>query len=82
MEKQEGRKSVYINVSVSPILKEELEELVKAGYFSNLSDAVRYAIHQMLAEFRAKGKLKPKREGDIEKRSEARIVSEEEREVD
>jgi|Deesub1362B_J571_1020462.scaffolds.fasta_scaffold00075_104 Arc/MetJ-type ribon-helix-helix transcriptional regulator len=55
------RKSVYINVSLSPILKSELEQLVNQGYFSNVSDAVRYAIHDMLAKFRAEGKLKPKK---------------------
>ncbi len=55
------RKSEQLNISVSPYIKEQLEELVKVGYFSNVLDAVRWAIAKMLAEFEAQGKLKPKK---------------------
>ena len=56
---EEVRKSIQLNITMSPILKQELQELVERGYFANVSDAARYAIHEMLARFRAEGKLKP-----------------------
>ncbi|WP_456478168.1 ribbon-helix-helix domain-containing protein [Geoglobus ahangari] len=75
-----SRKSEYVNISVSPILKQELEELVELGYFSNVSDAVRYAIHEMLARFRAEGKLPPKTAQ--ERIRNAQLVEEREGEVE
>lgn len=51
------RKSIQLNIAVSPLIYERLKELVELGYFSNVSDAVRYAIHKMIAEFEVEGKL-------------------------
>lgn len=80
----EQRKSVYVNVSLSPVLKDELHRLVEEGYFSNISDAVRYAIHEMLAKFRVEGKLKPKRppESAEERIKHAQLVEEREGETE
>ncbi len=72
------RKSVYVNISLSPILKEELQELVELGYFSNISDAVRYAIHEMLAKFRAEGKLRKPPEDAQERIKNATLIEENE----
>ncbi len=52
------RKSKQLNISVSPYLDEKLEELVKIGLFSSKSDAVRWAIAKMIADFEVKGVLK------------------------
>ena len=67
--KVEGdRKSVQLNISVSPYLKKRLEELVERGLFSNVSDAVRYAIMKLLAEVEAQEISRKKIEKDKEKR--------------
>ncbi|AIY89936.1 ribbon-helix-helix domain-containing protein [Geoglobus acetivorans] len=69
-----------MNITVSPILKRELEELVERGYFSNVSDAVRYAIHEMLARFRAEGRLPP--DSAEERIRHARLIEEREGELE
>ncbi|ADB58797.1 hypothetical protein Arcpr_1753 [Archaeoglobus profundus DSM 5631] len=56
------RKSVQLNITVSPLIYERLKELVELGYFSSVSDAVRYAIHKMIAELEIQGKLPKKGE--------------------
>jgi len=64
------RKSEQLNISVSPYIAQQLRELVNLGYFSNVSDAVRYAITKMITEFEAQGKLPSKsikvEEGEID----------------
>ena len=64
------RKSEQLNISVSPYIAQQLKELVNLGYFSNVSDAVRYAITKMITEFEAQGKLPSKsikvEEGEID----------------
>jgi hypothetical protein len=59
-----NRKSEQLNISVSPYIKEQLEELVERGLFSNISDAVRWAIAKMIAEFEAEGKI-PKKSAEV-----------------
>jgi len=61
--KQE-RKSEQLNISVSPYIAQQLKKLVSLGYFSNVSDAVRYAITKMITEFEAQGKLKPSKSAE------------------
>ncbi len=46
------RKSIQVNVGLSPILRDELQRFVDLEYFSNVSDGVRYEIHEMLTKFR------------------------------
>jgi|GEM_PF-2026565 len=60
LETKQERKSEQLNISVSPYIHQRLKELVNLGLFSNVSDAVRYAIMKMIAEFEAQGKLSSK----------------------
>ena len=59
-ESKKGRKSVQVNVSMSPYIVEKLKELVEQGYFSSISDALRYAAAKLIAEFEAKNKNESK----------------------
>jgi Arc/MetJ-type ribon-helix-helix transcriptional regulator len=56
-----SRKSEQLNISISPYIKQQLEALVEQRLFSNVSDAVRYAITKMITEFETQGRLKPKK---------------------
>jgi len=59
LEEKQERKSVQLNITISPYLREQLQELVDRGMFSNISDAVRHAVHEMIARMETQGKLKP-----------------------
>jgi len=47
----------HINVSLPPLIRDKLDEIVELGYFNNISEAVRYAIQKMIFEFESEGKL-------------------------
>lgn len=53
------RKSIAFTISISPYLDLQLQELVDRGLFSTKSDAIKHAIHEMIARMETQGKLKP-----------------------
>jgi Arc/MetJ-type ribon-helix-helix transcriptional regulator len=55
------RRKAVINCTVSPYIKDKIEELVEYGRFSTISDAVAIAllelIHKHEAELKAQGEI-------------------------